>query len=266
MIASRRLQAPAAQRSGFTLVEVLVTLLIVGGIMVVVTQILTAARKSRDWIHNVQETHLAGPAIMDLIERDLRAIVTYNRPKNQYLRVIDRVMGGLDGDSLDFVASTDGLVPLPFDDRFVRGDLNEIGYRLRINPEHDDFLELFRREGFGIDDEPFEGGSFTFLHDRVKSFDIKVYDEAGPDVDPLDEWSAATGQDDDGLPVWLHVQLTLELAPRLTQEQLVIAPLDKRTVTYERVLRLPESLRRAQEIEPAPLVPVIPPLNDPDGG
>ncbi len=257
-------RAVRARRAGFTLVEVLVTLLIVGGIMVVVTQILTAARKSRDWIHNVQETHLAGPAIMDLIERDIRAIVTMNRAKRDHLRVVDRVMGGLDGDSLDFVCSTDGLVPLPFEDRFVRGDVNEVGYRLRINPDQDDFLELYRREGYGVDDSPFEGGRFTFLHDRVKGFDVQVYPEGGPDVDPIDEWGTSADEEEQGLPVWLHVSLTLELAPRLTQEQLVIAPLDKRTITYERVIRLPETLRRAQELEPVLLVPEIPPLDAPD--
>src|SRR5262249_15221466 len=56
-------------RAGFTLVEVLLTLLIMGMIMVSMTQILTAARTSRDTIHNIQETELAGPAILDMIER-----------------------------------------------------------------------------------------------------------------------------------------------------------------------------------------------------
>ena len=65
-------------RAGFTLVEVLLTLLIMSMIMVSLTQILTAARTSRDTIHNIQETQLAGPAILDLVERDLRGLVTYD--------------------------------------------------------------------------------------------------------------------------------------------------------------------------------------------
>ena len=67
-----RIGRPSRSCAAFTLVEVLVTLLIVGGIMLAITQILEAARVSRDTIHNIQETQLAGPAIMDLIERDLR--------------------------------------------------------------------------------------------------------------------------------------------------------------------------------------------------
>ena len=39
------------------------TLLIVSGIMLAITQILEVTRISRDTIHNVQETQLAGPAI-----------------------------------------------------------------------------------------------------------------------------------------------------------------------------------------------------------
>jgi hypothetical protein len=41
--------------------------------MVTVTQILTAARMSRDTIHNITEQQLAGPSILQQIENDLRA-------------------------------------------------------------------------------------------------------------------------------------------------------------------------------------------------
>ena len=79
-------------RSGFSLVEVLVALMIVSGIMLALTQLLEATRISRDTIHNIQETQLAGPAIMDLIERDLRGIMVYDRESDQALRVKNRVL------------------------------------------------------------------------------------------------------------------------------------------------------------------------------
>ena len=247
----------ACARSGFSLVEVLVTLLIVGGIMVAITQLLEAARISRDTIHNIQETQLAGPAIMDLIERDLRAIAIYDRPKDQLLRVSDRVTQGLDADSLDFVSTTDSLVAIEIDRRFVNHDLNEVGYRLRPNPELDDFLEIYRRESFGIDQEPFDGGSYTFLHDRVKQFDVQVYVEDGVDAEPQDEWGFDGEEKERGLPLRLEISLTLELSPRITREQLRIAPIGRRTVTYWRVIRFPQSLIDALEIEPVPVIPVI---------
>ncbi len=69
MIAPR----PSTRSAGFTLVEIIVTVAIVGLMLASVTQILSTVRRSRDSIHNIQEVQLAGPAIMDLIERDLRS-------------------------------------------------------------------------------------------------------------------------------------------------------------------------------------------------
>jgi prepilin-type N-terminal cleavage/methylation domain-containing protein len=252
-------------RKGFTLVEVLVTLLIVGGMMLAITQILEATRISRDTIHNIQETQLAGPAIMDLVERDLRGLFVYNRESESLLRVVDRVEAGLEADSLDFVTTSDSLIQTELVTGWVRSDYNEVGYRLRPSPRDNDFLEIYRREGFGVDDEPFEGGAFTFLHDRVKHFSVQVFTEDGPDTEPLSGWSG--NGDQTGLPLRLEVELVLELAPRIAREQLRIAPVEKRTVTYRRIVRLPQSLRDTLEFQPMPVVPRIvrPSELSPDG-
>jgi prepilin-type N-terminal cleavage/methylation domain-containing protein len=248
-------RARRVARAGFSLVEVLVTLLIVGGIMVALTQLLEAARLSRDTIMHIQETQLAGPAIMDLIERDLRALTVYDRTKEDLLRVQDRVVHGLDSDSIDFVATTDSLVPAQVNRRYVRSDVNEVGYRLRPNPKLDDFLEIYRREGFGVDEEPFDEGAYTFLHDKVKQFDIQVYTEDGPDAEPQDDWGFE--DDETGLPLRLEITLVLELSPRIHREPLRYFTMDRRTITYRRVIRLPQMLIDSLEIEPVPLIPVI---------
>lgn len=243
--------------SGFTLAEVLITLLIMGGILLSMTQLLTAARTSRDTVHNIQEARLAGPAIMDRIERDLRGLLTYNIADTQYLRVNNRVTMGLDADSIDFIATTDSMSLHAEFDRYVRTDINEVGYRLKPAAEGDDFLEIYRREDAGIDDEPWDGGNYVFLHDRVKAFDIQVFTEDGEDAEPIEEWGdEATNEDyQRGLPTRLEISLTLELAPRITNEQIRVVPADRRTVTYRRVIRLPESLRMAMAEMPVPMIP-----------
>lgn len=252
---------PGRRSSGFTLIEVLLTLLIMGMLMVSMTQILTAARYSRDTIHNIQETQLAGPAIMDLIERDLRGLFVFNRAQAGHIRVVDRVQLGLDGDSLDFVTTTDSKSLVEVDNRFVRFDLNEVGYRLRPSPESDEFLEIYRREDFGVDEKPFDGGRYVFLHDRVKSFEIQVYLQDGlDDNEPLDEWGVDDRSPEVGVPARIDVSMTLELRPRIMREQLRIVPLDRRTVTYRRVIRLPETLR--VEGEGNLVVPRIPRAGD----
>jgi prepilin-type N-terminal cleavage/methylation domain-containing protein len=243
-------------RAGFTLVEVLLTLLIMGMLMLSMTQILTAARNSRDTIHNIQETQLAGPAIMDLVERDLRGLFVYGRAKAVTLRVKNRVMLGLEGDSLDFVTTTDGLGFEEIGNRLQRADYNEVGYRLRPSMDSDDFLELYRREDFGVDEDPFEGGRYEYLHDRVKAFEIQVFLIDGiDDNEPLDEWGVDESDPEVGVPARIEVSLTLELAPRIQREQLRIVPLDRRTVTYRRVTRLPASLAREDTDLVLPAIP-----------
>ncbi len=241
-------------RAGFTLVEVLLTLLIMSGILLSLTQILHAARRTRDTIHNLQESELAGPAILDRIERDLRGIFTYDRTRALHFKLTNRVVHGFEADSIDFVTTTDSLQLHLEGDVFRRADYNEVGYRLRLNPENDDFLEMYRREDVGIDDEPFFGGEFSFLHDRVKSFDVLAYAEDGPDAEPLDEWG---GENDEhiGLPARIEISLTIELAGRIAREQLAMFQATRRTRTYRRIIRFPESLR-VEEGEL--LVPVVP--------
>jgi prepilin-type N-terminal cleavage/methylation domain-containing protein len=251
-------RAPLPRRAGFTLVEVLLTLLIMGGIMVAITQILSAARTSRDTIHNIQETQLAGPAILDMLERDLRSLSTYARTRQMQLRVKNRVMAGLDGDSIDFVCASKSRVLTAISDRFARSPLCEVGYRLRVNPSDDQFLEIWRREQFGVDEDPYEGGEYLFLHDRVKSFDIQVFSEDGPDAEPIEEWGTDRAEENIGLPTRIEVTLTLELAPRLVNEQVSFLPTDRRTLTYKRVIRLPESLRLDEDQIPVPVVPKVP--------
>jgi len=250
--------AHRGNRAGFTLVEVLLVLLIMGGIMLSMTQILTAARTSRDTIHNIQETQNAGPAILDMVERDLRGLTVFDRSRNSHLRIKNRVILGFDADSIDFVTTTDSLVIHEDEDRFIRSDQNEVGYRLRPNPDNDQFLEIYRREAFGVDDDPFEGGAFLYLHDRVKGFDIQCFRKDGQDEEPVNEWNAQEGTDDIGLPARIEITLTLELAPRLVNEQLLVAPIDRRTVVYKRVIRFPEALRPDETAIPVPVIPQTP--------
>ena len=246
-----------ARRAGFTLVEVLITLLIMSGIMVALTEILTAARTARDTVHNVLETQTAGPAILDILERDVRGIMTYDTTRALQLRIKNRVLMGYDADSIDFVTNSDSMVLHQLEDRFVRSDLNEVGYHLRPSPLNEQFLEIYRRESFGVDAAPFDGGTYQFLHDRVKSFDIQVFRKDGPDEEPVDHWNSEEGSEDIGLPARIEISLTLELAPRIVHEQLRVAPVDRRTVVYKRIIRLPESLRGDEAKIPIPVIPSV---------
>lgn len=231
-------------KAAFTIIEVLLTVSIMGLMMVAITQLLTSVRVTRDRIHNIQETQMAGPVIVDMIVRDLYAIHVADRPRELHMRIQDRVEYGLDADRIDFVTSTDAREAFLDGERQLRADLCEVGYVTRVRPDDDQFLELYRREAFGVDEDPFSGGNYTFLTDRVKSLVIDIYFEDGPDVEPLQEWGLSQ-QDTEthGLPASIVVSLTLENAPRLLREQIERSSRERATVTYVRTIRFPEGLR-----------------------
>ena len=52
--------------------------------------------------------------------------------------------------------------------------------------------------------------------------------------------------------------LVLELAPRLVNEQMIILPTDRRTLTYKRVIRFPEGLRVPEDQIVVPKIPDVP--------
>ncbi len=235
-------------RSAFTIIEVMIAVAIMSMMLVTILQVLSAVRLTRDRIHNTQETQMAGPIIMDLIMEDLRGIHILGRPSAEHLKVSDRVLYGLDADRLDFVTTTSSREPLMIDNRLRRSQICEVGYVTRSNPEDDEFLELFRREGFGVDAAPFESGTYTFLSDRVKAFSIEVFDLDGDEGEVINEWGSPKGVDDKhkGLPASVVITLTLENTPRLLKEQMEFTSSARMTVTYQRTIRFPQSLRKQE--------------------
>ena len=233
---------------GFTLVEVLLVIVIMSMMFMSITKLMQAARRTRDTIHNYQEMQLAGPAVLELMVRDVRGLFTTSRARNTWLEVTDRTVNGQDADRIDFVTTTDSLVvTLDDGDESLRADVNEVGYMLRPNAENDEFLEIYRREDFGVDDEPFDGGSYIFLSEQVKGFNIEAFTEDGPDAEPYDAWGERSGDEElVGLPAWIRLSLTVELKPRINRESMDFSGRDRRTMTYTRVIRFPEALRVAE--------------------
>ncbi|MDE0897147.1 MAG: prepilin-type N-terminal cleavage/methylation domain-containing protein [Planctomycetota bacterium] len=264
------LRETKAARAGFTIVEVMITLMIMSMVLVVLAQVLTGARRTRDIIFNVQESQLAGPAILDMIEDDLRGIFVMNRKVLDILHVDDRASSGMDSDRLDFVTASNSRLLTPNDQRtrFIRADVTEVGYALRPNPDYPgEFLEIYRRESFGVDAEPFSSGSYTFLHDRVRRFDIQVFNEDGVDAEPLDSWGIEQGDSEHrGLPRRMEIELELEMSPRLINEyNTTKSAAMKRRVLYRRIIRFPASQHLAMNIRPVMRIPVITPPQNASG-
>lgn len=244
---TRRFAGRADSRAGFTLIEIIVALGIMAFMLMGISKTLQSVRDTRDHIHNIQETQLGGPVILDLIERDLRGVFTTSLPAEYHLRVENRVVIGEDADRLDFITSTDSLLWQTEGDRLLRADVNEVGYCLRSSPANDDFREMYRREDFGVDEEPHQGGDYIFLHDKIVSFDVQVYAEDGEDAEPFEEWGLdASDPETTGLPARLVLTLVIEIEPRLLYETQSYMRIPQKRV-FERTIRLPESLRAEPE-------------------
>jgi len=258
-----------AQR-GFTIVEVMIAVAVMSLMLVSILKVLSAVRLTRDRIHNTQETQLAGPIIMDLIMEDLLGVHVLGRAKADHLRIVDRVRYGLDSDQLHFVTTTSSREPILIEGKIRRAQVCEVSYLAKENPEDDEFLELYRREDYGVDDEPYEGGNYTFLSNRVKSFSIEIFENDGQDEQPIMEWSTDTSSDPEtqGLPASIVISLTLENTPRLLAEQVEFNSQQLMTVTYQRTIRFPEFLRKTEDQLAYLAIPNIPddaPGGDADG-
>lgn len=249
-------------RAGFTVIEVLVVMVIMSTILVSITQVLTAARETRDMVHSMNETQLAGPAILDLIESDLRGLLTYSLHPVGVLRVTSLELKGENADRIDFLTTTNSKLFELGESRVLRADFNEVGYVLRERPEEQDFLELYRREGFSADEEPFKGGRYSFLHDRILSFQILVYDEDGPNAEAIDDWNLE-GDPQNRLPLRIEIEVEIEMTPRVISGAQLSGQL---RVIYKRSFRIGNPLLLSFETEPVGRIPDLRSPSDVDTG
>ncbi len=241
-------------KRGFTLIEVLVALAISLLVMVSILGSLDSTRRAVDAIHNVIETESAGPKILELLTRDLDAIAVYNAGEFRVLLGEDDTIAGADADRLDLIVHLDSSVPQfdPVLEENKWAPLLEVGWVLRQHPTKSDFLQLFRREDFLMDEDPFRDGTFTLLYERMVHFDLGYY--ARPEFDPLreEEWDS---YEREALPWSVEIQMELEIEPRTSRESVAILGANRARLAFEDLLVIPESSRWLLRKRLHPVVP-----------
>lgn len=250
-------------RRGFTLVEVLVAMAISGMIMASVLGSLDYTYKAIDAIHNVLQTEYAGPRILAQIRSDLSRIVVLDIPEHRVLYGESDSIAGADADRIDFLVHRRSTRPYhdPVTDQDVWAPYAEVGYRLRRNPRFPDFMELYRREDFLHDEDPFKDGSFTLLYDRVTNFEVVYYED--PELDPVweDNWDSEELQ---ALPYAIEIRLDVEIQPRRSDESRAILGASKMRLAYADTFVFEEPVRFAFRNQIHPEIPT--PLDDGAGG
>lgn len=237
------------RQSGFTLIEVMIALTIMSLIMVALYKVLDSSLRIGDVLEHEVRASSAGPTALDLIERDLRRAWVLNLQDDKIFRGEDRTLLGEPADSLVFLSTSGSSTTRRVGDHEVGAELCETGYRLRINPELPDVLELWRRQDYHVDDEPLRDGSYELVNDRVIGFDVQYYEDHVLEHEPLDEWDA---EERHALPAMIAIHLGLEVGPRIAQEDRRSGDLPNPIRWYDRVIMLDASRDLAMRVHPYP--------------
>jgi prepilin-type N-terminal cleavage/methylation domain-containing protein len=186
----------ARTAGGFTLVEVVVAIAILGFTMTAVYQTIARTQETKDQIESRLEAPKMGAAILDQLFKDFRHV--YYReglfPTGAGFWGRSRQTLGRDSDRVDFVtARTSRIAELedaPSSEVRAYSPLTEVGYAVR--PGEGEYLELWRREDYWVDDDPTDGGKFSLVTDRLHSFKLRYFPipEENKDEHGLEEWNS----------------------------------------------------------------------------
>ncbi|MBM4062196.1 MAG: prepilin-type N-terminal cleavage/methylation domain-containing protein [Planctomycetes bacterium] len=200
--------ARGPRADGFTLIEVLLAIAISATVMMTVGTTFRVLLDAREVVDELGESTEAGPRILNLIERDLRGLWTFNVGKNAVFRGRDMDVGSFEADRLDFLTTTDAVgYVIDTHSKPEKPSLCEVGYWFKQNPRYRDLMELWRREDPMVDSDLLTQGSFQLVHDRLRSFKVTYFKTLGNEAEEFLEWDSST---DDMLPRRIRIEFVLE--------------------------------------------------------
>lgn len=202
-----RRPAPA----GMTLIELLAASAVLFLLFTAVYALVLSSLRMREGVEQASRPFAVGPVVMQRVTEDLRnALVEPFTDKDAFRGATESVAGETVS-NVDFITSVPSRTLVEIDDEWVESGYCEVGYKLRRSEQDSDLMALYRREDFGVDDKPFEGGKFYKVCDRVRSFRIDYFkddpgDPGGDDAEGEEEWE---GKKERRLPWACRVSLVL---------------------------------------------------------
>lgn len=200
-------------RSGFTLIEVLMTVSILALMMAVAWGTYSSATTHQAKMRQINERlHGVEQAMNRMVREFSMAFITPHGQEDTQLEI--RYKTGFYGedDRVDFTSLAH--VRMFRDDKV--GDQSELSYYVDTieNDAGEDVKALVRREDAPIDDDPQEGGTIIPLLEDVKEFKLEYWDDAKAEVAAgadgwRDDWDTETGDTANRLPT--RVRITIEV-------------------------------------------------------
>ncbi|MCG3135078.1 MAG: hypothetical protein HMLKMBBP_02581 [Planctomycetes bacterium] len=201
--------------AGLTLLEVLAASALLALFFVGVFTVVFDAIRLRDDIESSAAPYAVGPAVMKRILDDFSYAQIDAIKDGDAFRASSESVGADDSARVDFVTAVPSRSRVEIRDEWVRAQLNETGYRLRRSESGTGSYALYRREDFGVDDDPLEGGLYYKVCDRVKGFTMDFFKDDPGDPNTEDargetDWDA---KKEGKLPFGARITLVLEGPP-----------------------------------------------------
>jgi len=184
---------------GFTLIEVVISVGLLALIMGVMYQALGQTIEKRNLVHDELRGPKVANAILAQVFKDFRYIYWGGLANDAGFRGKAVTLSGMDADRVAFITARRTRTVGAEDDGARREDerespLTEVGYACRANPNYHQWLELWRREDYYVDSKPTEGGSYTLLYDKIRSFRMRYFptpEEHYENDKGLEDWDSA---------------------------------------------------------------------------
>ncbi|MGQ9695497.1 MAG: prepilin-type N-terminal cleavage/methylation domain-containing protein [Thermodesulfobacteriota bacterium] len=194
-------------KKGFTLLEVLITLSILGVVLSIIYMTFNQSMLVMAAIEERADTLAKGRLILERMSRELRntfisATARANHPFRLGLVAQTQKEKGFYRDRIDFTA----FAPPGGDAGENTGHIQEIGYLLDNAPGAEG-LTLFRRQDEAWDGDILRGGIRQPICPKVQELCFVFFDQAGG---KHKEWNSLAGDRQGNLPTRVEIKLVIE--------------------------------------------------------
>jgi prepilin-type N-terminal cleavage/methylation domain-containing protein len=191
------MRARPVRSAGFTLIELTVAITVLATVVAFVYQILQNSVRGQDLVRVGLKAPKVQNALLSQILRDFRYLYWTDFTGGAGFLGQSRTVASRDGDRVDFVTARRTRIARP-DEGEASHDIGasplaEVGYACRANEQHGEWITLWRREDFFVDDDPTAGGVYTMVYDRIRTFSLDYFPNPREhrEAERTDEWNSA---------------------------------------------------------------------------
>jgi prepilin-type N-terminal cleavage/methylation domain-containing protein len=188
-----------ARQRGMTLIEITVAVAILATVVGLMYKVIDGTIRGRDLADEGLTTPKVSNAVLGQIFKDFRYIWWGGLVGDAGFLGKNGTRAGKDADIVQFITARRSRISGLEDGGGRTGEestspLSEVGYALRANDLEGDgeWLELWRREDYFVDDDPLKGGSWTLVYDKIRKFDLAYYPtpDKSQEREGLEEWDS----------------------------------------------------------------------------